>query len=701
MAFNLAGITNAFTEFARGVGEQLGLVDVTPGQLYPEDESLKKIQNQINESNWNKLSFPYTFAVANITRDTIDDSGVFKKFPLNLPPSEITQSEDFATSIKPTQGGTVVTHSGNKYKMLNISGTTGISPFRGMAGVDALTGKVIAKPEQLKYKSGHEVFLELRNWFKTYYQYKATKKDDGKNLRLIFQNFKDGEFLIVELIKFNMKRTAEESFLYRYELNFKVLGNFTFTNGAETSLEAFDSTINRALNKIDTARGIFLASQDLLRTVESSYNSSIIEPLRKISLAAKAAAGVAITAADVGNRIVKNTVTAASALNIMKTIKDQQKAAQTGQDATIPQSIQNANTPSDLESAVSNQGADIITNLNEALLDLPVEDFPEATNAAMERESLDAQGLQRSFYSNAVVDLKRIKNNAEDAFNLGSSTYDSLFDRTATLNAETIKQTTFEEFELLRGFNEAITGVNMLISNDFLFKSDFSTRIDSIQQSFVDELDLQSLPATKSIIMPGNTDLEQLALEELNDPTRWIEIAELNDLRAPFVVQDLSDTRSNIIRPGESLLIPQNIVEGLPTIPKGAPNRLVAGLSEIEKSLGVDLKVNDEFDLIIMNSGDVDMIAGLQNMAQAVVLKLGYERGELRNHPTLGIGVQVGSKFNTLEEIRDRILDSLLQDPRVETITGLSLRRDGPALFLNFEIIIKRVDNPIPLQVKL
>ena len=35
------------------------------------------------------------------------------------------QTEMFAHSIKPTQGGTVVTHSGNKYKSLKVSGTTG------------------------------------------------------------------------------------------------------------------------------------------------------------------------------------------------------------------------------------------------------------------------------------------------------------------------------------------------------------------------------------------------------------------------------------------------------------------------------------------------------------------------------------------------------------------------------------------------
>tara|TARA_R110000868_G_C10973188_1_gene771497 strand:+ start:36296 stop:38401 length:2106 start_codon:yes stop_codon:yes gene_type:complete len=701
VAFNLSGIQNSFKEFITGVGQELGLIPINPSQLYPEnDPQLKAVQSQLNKTAWNKLPFPYTFSVVDITTGKLFDQ--FQEFALPISPNKLSQSEDPSTSIKITQGGTVTNHSGMTYKNLVVAGTTGISPFRGMAGVDLQTGKVIAKPDDLKFKSGHEVFTELRNWFRTYYQYKKTfKTEQSRNLRLVFKNFKDGEFLIVELIKFNLDRTAERSFLYDYEMNFKVIGYFSFKDPAKTDLEKFDDMLNRALQKIDTARGIFLASQELLRTVESSYNSTVIEPLRRISLAAKAFAGIGITAADCGNRIIKNTITAAGALDIMKTIKDQQDAAQTGSDASIPQSIQNANVPTDLRSAAGNQGADIVVGLNEAMLDISADELPEATNIAMVAETESASNLQRSFYSNAVTDLKRISANAEDKFNVGSSVYDDLFDRTATLEAESIKEITFEEYDLLNAFNEAITAINMLISTKDLFKSDFKSRTDSIQASFINPLGLEALPATLSILMPGETDLEQLSLEYLGTPDRWVEIAELNDLRSPYVVQDLSDTRTNIVRPGDAVLIPQNIVNGISEVPDSIQNRLTIGLNETEKSLGVDLKLTDDFDLIITNGGDLDMIAGIENMAQAVVLKLGYEQGELRNHPTLGVGIQVGGKFNSLEAIRDRLIESLTQDQRVENLSNVALLRDGSALYMSFEIKIKQVDKPIPLKVKL
>lgn len=697
MAINLAGTANSFTEFIKGVGAELGISPSNSGSLYPTNFGVKDIR-LYDKTAWNKLPFPYTISVEDAPGQSSDQ---FAPFELPLAPNNINQEEIPASSIQASQGGTVVSRSGIKYKMLNISGTTGIAPFRGMAGVDKTTGEAIAKPKELKYKSGHEVFLTFRNYIKAFYA--ATSQDPVKykNARLVWKNYKDGEFFVVELIKFSMKRTAERSFLYDYDIQFKVLKELNLEAPAKSDLQLLDERLNSAIQKIDTARGIFLSSQELLRTVESSYNSTVIEPLRKISLATKAFVGVAITAADIGNRIVKNTVTAAGALSILSTIKAQKKAARTGSDSTIPQSIKSASLPNDLDAAVSNRGADTITDLNEALLDIPADDFPEATITALSTEVEEVSDLQRSFYSNAVEDLKRIKANAEDAFNLGSDEYDEIFDRTATLSAESIKQTTLAEYDLLRAFNDSITAINIMISSQDLFKSDFKSRIDGIQNSFNDALGLESLPAVQSIVLPSETDLERLALVYLGAATRWVEIAELNDLKYPYIVQDLTDTRSNVKRPGEVILIPQNNVFGFAEIEDTIVNKLTSNLNSVEKSLGVDLKVSTEYDLTLTNSGDLNLVAGTQNLAQAVVLKFGYEKGEVINHPTLGVGIKIGSKFTSLIEIRDNVITSLSQDPRIDSIEDLALLRRGSELRLSFSIKIKNVDQPIPLTIRI
>lgn len=697
MAANLAQLSNSVTDLINGIGAELGIIPDNQGSFYPTDVGVED-GRLMDLTNWNKLSFPYTFDVINSSGNS---TGQFKEFKLPLAPNKITQTEMPAKSIKSTQGGTVVTHSGNKYKKLMIEGTTGINPFRGMTGVDITTGQAIAKPKELKFKSGYEVFRLFRNYLKAYEAYKSRPTAQSREARLVFKNFKDGEFLIVELLDFTMDRSAERGLLYDYKIEFKVIAEFRFEAPALGFFENLDAQINRVVSKIDTARGIFLGVQETLRQIESSYNSTVLEPMRKVGLAAKALAGIAITASDIGNRIIKNTVTAADSLNILKVIKEQQDLAKTGQSATVPQSFQDAPLPADLEAAAANQGAQAVVDLNEALLDVPMAQMPEATQDAMVEEVDAASALPRSFYEDTVTDLKRIQQNAEDAFNLGSDTYDQIFDRTATLKAEDAKIATDAEFELLGAFSESISAINTLISFPNLFKSEFERKIETIEEQFVESLDLQSLPAVKTITVPANTDLEQIALDELRDSTRWVEIAELNDLNAPYIVQDLTDTRTGVKKPGDKLLVPQEIQFGLSEAPQAKEIPATEGMSEAEKSLGTDLKLTKDMDLDLANNGDLAVIAGEANMGQAVVLHIGYEKGELKNHPDLGVGVQVGRKFLSLEEVRDNLINSLTQDKRVESIDNVALLREGPALYMTFNVNLKQVDTPIPLTVKL
>lgn len=700
MAINLSGLANSITDFIKGVGADLGIIPDTGGKPYPT--GFDSVTSNIRPREaWNKLPQPYSFAVYDLF-DGQFSNFLFKEFPLPIAPSQMSQSEDFAISIKSTQGGSVTSHSGNKFKTLSISGTTGVNPYRGMSGVDSTTGKAIAKPNEIRYKSGYEVFNELRNWFKVYYQYKSdTQSEEARTKRLVFRNFKDGEFLIVELLKFTMKRQAERSLLYDYDMEFRVLGQVNFEPPEKSALQKVDDILNNAVSKIDLARGIFLGAQEQLRNVESTYNSTIIEPLRKISLATKALAGIPITAADVGNRIIRNTITAAGALNILQNIQDELNRNKQGINPNIPVSYQTANIPSDIRAAVTTRGADTIVGLNEALLDIPVGQLPAATNAALEDEINDSQNLPRSFYEQTISDLKRISANAEDLFNLGSDQYDVIFDRVATLEAENIKVPTNEDFDILRGFNEAITGINGIISTQSLFKTEFAARIASIEESFSEDINLQALPNVRQITMPAETNLERIALEQLGDASRWPEIVELNDLKAPYVIQDTTDTRSNVVRPGETLLVPTNPVFGPSEIPQTKEIAATAGLSATEKSLGVDLKLNDDFDLALANNGDLSVSVGAQNMAQAILLKIAYEKGELLKNPTIGVGAQVGTKFQSLETIRDNFIKTLSQDPRISNLENISIRREGPALLMSFSVRIKNVDQPVPLTVKL
>ena len=696
MAFNISGLVN---NIARSLDNAIGsLMSTTQtGQLYPQGASTKDGITTIKPENWIRLPQPYSFAVYDIVSG--DRYSAFAEFQLPLAPSKLTQIEHTATSIKPTQGGTVVSHSPSKYKTLQMSGTTGVAPFRGAGGVDASNGAAIFQPNELKYKSGYEVFHSLRNYFRAYYQLKATDSDT-KNLRLVFKNYKDGEFLIVELIDFQMDRQAPRSVLYDYSLQFKVLGFFRPMTEKETEsrLAQFERNLKLATQKIDNARGVFLRSQVILRQIEATYDSVILEPLRKMNLSIKAFQGIGPTAADMGDRAIRKTITATAALGILHKVQDMksQAAISTESNATLDR----VTLPNDLAAASKLAPADVIIGLQDALFLLNPEDFPQTTQTELSRESAESQTLPRNFYEDSLAQLERVKDNAEDFFGLGSDAYDAMFDRVTTIGAEPGKIITDEEFDVLAAFNEAAQAIQSVLATDTLFKSSFDDRIKSVISSFENQIQLQALPAVQQIIMPAQTDLERLAQVYLGDSTRWVEIAELNDLRAPFVVQNLQEQMTNVVYPGKPILIPSPPKFGFSKLPSGKEITSGPNLSQLEKSLGTDLKLTPDFDLSLGNNGDLQIIRGADNVSQAVVLKLGYERGELIRNPSIGASLGVGRKFPALATIKDDLIQTLTQDPRIDKLENVELQRNGPELRISFQIKIKQVDIPVPVIIK-
>ena len=716
---------NAFNQLSNNISASLDRTGValgfTPGggendlSPYPLSFASSINSNALDVSNWNNLPMPYTFSVVDRNGEPIAG---FTDFELPLAPQNIMQTEMFATSIKPTQGGTVVTHSGNKYKALKISGTTGIAPFRGPGGVNRQTGEAYFTPGGLKFKSGYEVFIELRNYFKAYYEFKNTGQLD-RNARIIFKNFKDGEFLVIELQAFNMKRSAGRPFLYDYDIDCKVLRAFQFAPPTETFLSDIENKINNALSKIETARGAILGLQGSVRQIESTYNSTVLEPLRQVSLTVKAFLGLANTIGDAGTRIIRNTFTLGGITTLLAALfASQQEQRRTGGGTTA---LANANIPSDAANAAASVGADAIIDLNELLLEVDIGEAPADTREALDRE-VEETVLPREFYDTTIANLTRVRDNLEDSVNLGSTDYDRIFGRTSTVTATTGRSVTNGEFDLLNSFNLAIGGIQDILATTALFRSTYADEIQNVITAFSDSIELEVEGATREVILPAETYLERMALIYLGNASRWPEIAVLNGLKPPYITQlprfqqlngvtdfarltaadqALFNRSDTVASPGDFILVPASPFFGLVESPEGAENALTVNLSQVEKNLGVDLRVSEDFDLILTNSGDIEAVAGAVNMAQAILVRLQYEKGELLSNPEIGVGLIVGSKLLELNSIRSDIIRSLTQDSRVEDIQDFTISRDGPELRMRFTIKIKQVDQPIPLELAL
>lgn len=126
-------------------------------------------------------------------------------------------------------------------------------------------------------------------------------------------------------------------------------------------------------------------------------------------------------------------------------------------------------------------------------------------------------------------------------------------------------------------------------------------------------------------------------------------------------------------------------------------SNLLARLTEVEKSLGVDLKLTKDNDLELNNLNDINLSIGANNAAQAANIKLFTELGDNLLHPEIGTDLQIGEKIVNALDIQGQVIRTLSSDPRFENVTA-QVQVDGNTVFVDARISIRNTGQRVPLQ---
>lgn len=130
---------------------------------------------------------------------------------------------------------------------------------------------------------------------------------------------------------------------------------------------------------------------------------------------------------------------------------------------------------------------------------------------------------------------------------------------------------------------------------------------------------------------------------------------------------------------------------------KGPDSPITRNLSELEKNLGVDLKINKDGDLELNNLNDIKLVAGVQNAAQAIFIRLSLEPGSLLYHPELGTDLQVGGKTKDAFKIKVQILKSITSDTRFDHVEA-TVKVLGDVTLTDLKVSLANTDISVPLQ---
>ena len=657
---------------------------------YPEKYP---VLNVIDPDLWDK-SLPYVFSVV-----VLDGNGGFSNakgftdFPMPLNPSEINQDENFSILVRPTQGGTAVYHSGIRYGDLFINGTTGLYPFKGKSGPTSNEKVIFHKDtKNLKNKSGYEVFLRLRNYFKAYAQYNADEKT-YKKVSMVFKNYKDSEFLVVEPVKFSMKRNRENKTFRDYSISLKIIGRvkqepFEAKDNLFGYIDNILESVKSAIDTIDAARATCIRYREVLQNIHSNYRTTVLGGMRTLSLFAKSIAGVAPAWNDVLAQPIKETNTdlASESAGVTKMYE---------QFLTDMESIGDFLGESSKKAWENAEktfgfitGTKTKTPTAEDFID-HVENEPLSTSITA--SSINA--AQLSNYSEKVTrrDIVSIKTNLQSV-------------KKKLEESDTFKDDVPDnkKLQLLKALEDTIKQTNYLLLQKNFFKESFSERIADLQSLWVDDLGIFSEPAMSEITILQDDTLQKISLRELGTISRWPELIILNELDEPYIVDSKSKVPSgkNVKVYGEKLLIPAQSEFGFSATLNGKESKISLSQNEFQKNQGVDLFLQDDADLELDEGGDIKVIYGVNNTLQGLLLKLNTMKGENLDFPTLGLDLPIGKKHVYPSEMRLLLNNTILSDPRVESISNLEIRRDlSPAtLSIVFQAKLKDIDIPIQIQ---
>lgn len=161
-----------------------------------------------------------------------------------------------------------------------------------------------------------------------------------------------------------------------------------------------------------------------------------------------------------------------------------------------------------------------------------------------------------------------------------------------------------------------------------------------------------------AVVLIGDT-VQRLALRELGDATRWVDIALLNELRSPFFVDDPALAGDGVIAAGGTVLLPVEaaVPSGDQDDPFYSDVRLLRG------------------ELLVEN-GDLSLVSGVANLVQALGNRVVVEKRELMFHPEYGCWVSTllgqvnGPTAGSIAAFY--VKSSLLEDDRVRSVDQIT-----------------------------
>lgn len=186
-------------------------------------------------------------------------------------------------------------------------------------------------------------------------------------------------------------------------------------------------------------------------------------------------------------------------------------------------------------------------------------------------------------------------------------------------------------------------------------------------------IDESAAPNVRHAEVHRGDSLQRVALRELGDASRWVELVLLNELRPPYIAAEPS---AGVLGWGDYIKVP-------------APSSSISADADPIAVFGTDLKLTR--GQLTAVDGDIELVSGIPNLSQALALHVTVDKGELAFHPTFGCWVRSllgdigGSRSARLAAFY--IKSALIEDARVSEVQSCVAEYAGDQIRVTARVV--------------
>lgn len=601
----------------------LSATESAAGNTSPDQKHSFWIQEDIEAFRWDQV-YPYQLLVVRRGQDGYTPENNWE-FTLPFPPQSMSYSMGFGVAGHVTQGGYIEEHSGAPVRNISFSGTLGVLPLRGTAPTRSsanfgesifggtieqtnrtavaaqslasnFTGENPAFQENLVSKfefadgqlgtigktSGYYQMRLLKNFFENYLH--AKLKAENKDLRLALCLFKQQSvYLVTPTGAFNITQSAESPLEYLYSLSFKAWRRITLSSGNANSANQYkpaprvQGAMQRALKIIMDARDVLENARDILGAVAGDIDEAVFTPLRETSLFIKDLSGMHLAYTDLPKHVAKDakaSIVQFVALREQLDVKPEASSRTSGDTFVDPTVHQDAvdglkrqgarlhatkRRPQNKEIDVSDPSVNVLDDYNFLKNVKPGEtNLDPVTIDAIQRERERVRALTRRDFEDMMAKAAKLAADFADSVGAGNAVFNATYQRPAITVSKTPSS---QDYKVLFALNKFVAQLGKLAATT-------ETQVKRLSSvDYVAGLARRSglafkTPRSKFLVpFPYGYTMEQLSQQYLKDPDRWIEIAALNGLRAPYI--DETGSRTPLLTTGSGNEVVVADVSGL------------------------------------------------------------------------------------------------------------------------------------------